>query len=656
MRRAWASFVCALWALVGCGDPEVILTVDDMTLFALDPCAPPDPIDRIDVTALGDFPASDALVASLRLSQAEDRITRFPLDTQLLTVRAVSPTWEGLATPTYVPADLARDVLLLPLARSCELPAAEISVPSGAATTATTDGGFLIAGGAMSDLQACNPRPPRNEALRRTVLVGPDGRVAAVIPMLDQRVGATATRSGDHVVVVGGAAVHCETALDTFEVLDLTQPTPSFETHRLCPDAIDECVGRRDHGAGVLADGRVLVYGGVESEDDPMGVLTTGLIIDPANPNVVDTDLDYELEPGIDMPKRRFIQILTLDNGMTYLTGGRGVIDATQEWQGEGYVFDPDTNEFGRIDTGEKDNKFYPTRDGTGLARVDPVPAVALPRARIAFIDPTTHLVYLARFDPRSPADDPSVDRTVAVVDELALDWPDRTTGKLEGAQAVALPDGTILVTGMDSRISKAWVVDVGFGTVVEVEPSALPGAPSALLALADGVIAELGPDGAGVRRQILRTPFDNPPATLLPTDREWIAPDSARGITFDTRGVSANREARIIVPTLELAWFSLVLQAEAGVDVELFSPGGNASLRLRPNAAHGFEFGPPGCTVPWDGASPVRVERRGNSLAIEASERRTCTRSLGERVQIAFRLAPMAAFKSVQIERLTTP
>jgi hypothetical protein len=640
---------------VGCGEPEVILTVDDMTLFALDgPCAPADPIARIDVTALGDFPASDARVATLELGQSEERITRFPLDTELLTVRAVNPSWEGVATPAYVRGDITREVLLLPLGRSCELPAAEINLPVDGAATALTGGAFLIAGGAVSEPSVDCPSGFA-EGTRRAVLVGPDGRVAAVIALLTPRLGATATFAKGRAVIVGGSPYQCDAALDTFEMLDATQPNPVFETFRLCPDELDECVGRRDHGAGVLADGRILVYGGIQRAGVPDAVLDTGLIIDPANPGVVETDLNYEIDPGTFMPRRRFAQILTLDNGLTILTGGRGVLDATQEWQGEAYAFDPTTNRFMRVDTGSKDDKFYPTTDGTGAGRLDPVPAVVLPRARIAFVDPTTHLVWLARFDPRAEAPMPL--RTFAVVDELDLDWPGRTTDKLESARAVALSDGTILVTGIDEGISKAWVVDVGFGTVVAVDRSALPSAPAALLALADGVVAELGPNGSAVRRQILRTRFDNPPATLLPTDREWVAPDSTRGIAFDIEGVHSDRDARVVVPSLELAWFSLVLQAEAGVDIELFSEGPvNTTVHLRPEPGHGFEFGLVGCTVPWDGSSPVRLERRGTSLTIEAGERRTCTRQLSDRVQLAFRLAPTAALERVQIERLTTP
>jgi hypothetical protein len=647
-----------LCALVGCGDPEVILTVDDMTLVSLEgPCSPRGPVDHIDVTALGDFPPSDALVVAIPGSEPETRIRRFPLDTELLSIRAQNSKWQGAATTHYSTRDAVRNVLLLPLAQSCGLPDAEVHLPADAAFTAVGSGAFLLAGGTATPPTEQCPSTASVEGDRRAVLVSPDGGLARVLPMTDQRIGATATFSKGRVVVVGGSAYQCEHALDTFETIDLEAGELVFESHLLCPPDAPDCVGRRDHAAGVLADGRILVYGGVEQSADPV-TLRTGLIIDPANPDEVDSDLVYEFAPGDALPGRRFAEILTLDNGMTYLVGGRGDLvppeDTIDNWLGWVYAFDLETKSFLRVNGGEP---IISRIDGTGEWRVDRVPVVALPRARMAFIDPTTNVVTVARF---------LADRIEVVIDELELEWPERPNTRLESPRAVALPDGTVLVTarvdtddapGSERWEPRAWIVDVGFATVTAVEPSSLVGAPDALLALSDGVVAELDETGGALRRQLVRTAFDNPPATLLPTDRTWLTLDSPEGARFDGRGVAFDRDARVIIPTLALATFALTLQAEPGVDIELFSSTGDrVGLLLRPGT-HSFTFGLPTCAVEWDGVSPVRVERYRQNLTFVANERRTCREQrLPDRVEISFRLAPTAAFESVQIERLDTP
>jgi hypothetical protein len=626
-RMAVGVIAAGTLALVGCPDPEVVLRVDSIRLtIPRDDCRPI-PLPRaVEAEALGDFAPALEHIAVLGPEDGVTSLDRFPAATRLIAFRAEAGAWRAAGVHAPLASGGAAEALLLPVGRSCSFASDfELRAPPDSAIAALEDGGLLIVGGRRSE---------SDEGLRRVVRFPPGGGLSEVLAddLPIRRIGASATRVGPLVVIAGGSPFDADRALDTFDVFDAREGRFVRTSGGLCPDGAIDCDGtRRDHGAGAMIDGRVLLFGGVATRGGEP--LATTVIIDPRT-GAVDVEVDPVLpvEPG--MPEERILarrlpQIVTLDNGGTYVVGGQG---SGGGFTGTVYWFDPTRRGYEKVRIG-----------ASGSERVLPFVqgvAVALPGARMLWVEPEGAAVVLL-FDESET----QVRRL-----DFGAGWPD-TAGPIEGLRAVARSDGQVHVTGEDTAGDvRAFLVDPGRGSITSLTGPALGSAPTTLVALDTGVVAEIEAEGAALRRPLLRTRFDHPPATLLPTDREWIAFDAAAGWTVTDEGAAADRVAWMILPTLSFASFKLTLDADPGVEIVLLSESGH---RVRIGlAADVVSTGL--CALDWDGEVDVEVTREQGVLTLGAAAGAKSCRvtGLSEHVQLMFRVEPSAAVRRLQIER----
>jgi hypothetical protein len=288
--------------------------------------------------------------------------------------------------------------------------------------------------------------------------------------------------------------------------------------------------------------------------------------------------------------------------------------------------------------------------------------AVTLPGARVAWVfalEPgTLHVEVIARVPPYLSA------VPVLVREHLAFDESECALARAGGTlRAVALLDGNILITGRVDGAGVACIVDPGRGELVPdvraaPERAGVARTPLHLVALADGVIAELDAQGTTLRRETLArsgpgrivTPFDSPPTTL-----------SDEGLAFDAPGrwersgafaTARDHASRVDLPTLRFDAF----------DAELEATGGRAELLLLPSDAPPVAVvlfdagaGPSLCEVERVEGAALSVRRRGTRLTISAGgESRVCTvpgarGSLG----LAVRASEGTTFRALRVSRL---
>jgi hypothetical protein len=600
-----ASMAAALW-LASCAPPDEVWTTR-LSLVHTDAvdCRPPGPVDRIEVRALGDFPTTDTTVASLASGELEAVIDRFPVDTQRLVVEAtVQPDWRAAGTRVLPPGDLAGDLVLLPFGRSCPVGDPVLHAPPGAAVAPLADGGLLLAGGSAGDL-----------ALRRVIRWLPGAQWGE--PVGDglhvTRTGATATPVDGVVVVAGGAQGETGVAHDTYEVHDPDLDAMVFGDPRLLEP-------RRDHAATPLPGGGVLLVGGVSRAGGaPLG---TAEILDPAGGQVRAVE-------GALGTARRSPQAVTLDDGTVIVVGGRDAADAPV---GRVEAFDPDGDTF---------------VDGGCDVEARPGTAVALPGARLAWVvgggSEPVRVQMVRRRPPYLPG---RIDLACA---ELPLDPPPPA---LEGLRAAPLPDGRLLLTGEGAGAPEAWLIDAGAAQAIPADASRVP---SHLVPLGDGAVAELDAMGASLHRVVVRTPFHDPPATLLLGSTDGVAFDLAEHWERSAADfVSVAPDARVDVPSLQFADVTLELDAAptgpGAVQLLLSTPGAPpAVVDMGPD-----QVGPPFCTVPRHDGAPLRVTRTGPTVVVSAGgEPRTCTLpGLTDRVTLALRAQPGSSLRALRIAR----
>ena len=621
--------------VVSCAAPDPIVFISQLDLIAPRSCGPAGSIDRLEVQALGDFPLSDDRVENVTTAAAT-AIDRFPFATEMVVGRVLDDAWSGLGTQV-LPADGRRPLVLAEPEVPCPLSGDfDFRSTPGSAVVALEDGSVLIVGGLASSGGL--------EATGRLIRLPPDLGLSEVrSPQLPVgRTGASATVSDGRVVVAGGARFDDERALATFDVLDSESGELVFSGRPLCPPSAEGCVGRRrDHGAGRLADGRVLLFGGVRRGGGASlreEILDTAAIIDPRSGDV-EVAIDASLGDGETIPARRLPQIVTLDSGETYVIGGQGEGGG---WTGTAYRFDPSRNGFDRVSIleadGGRDRFVLPFERGV---------AVPLPGARIAYLTDGPSVTVLL-------FDGPVVVRRI----EQAVTF-EGLTNELTQVRAAALPDGRVYVTGFDGGLgeARAYRLDLGSGEA-DALPYRRPGttslppaqAPEHVIAVHHGAIVEVGLEGGIYRRVSVRTPFDNPPTTLLPTDREWLAYDAASGWVIQEDGASPTRAATVSLAGLRLRDLSIRLDAAAGVDLVLGSRANphETRVRFRDGSA---EVGL--CSLRWDGG-PVTVDRTGDELLMQTEDGEQACRvnGLSERVAVHLALQPSAQIRSVQLER----
>jgi hypothetical protein len=187
----------------------------------------------------------------------------------------------------------------------------------------------------------------------------------------------------------------------------------------------------------------------------------------------------------------------------------------------------------------------------------------------------------------------------------------------------IGLDDGRLLVTGRDpgAVVSRAFVVDLAAQTIEASEASR---APSVLLALADGAIAELDAAGSSLRRAGSISRYDSPDEDLVSGDAR-LALDAAEHWERSAEGLHARApEARLDVPRLRFADVRVELAGTGALTVVLAAPGA-PDLPLRLAAGERPAAGCPRLTDNRD--LVARIERSAGSVEISvgASPKITC-------------------------------
>jgi hypothetical protein len=623
----------------GCAGPpagEVVRIGVVMNLPSDRACRPVE-VPLVRLVALGDFPTTDSTVV-LFDPRSPPSIDTLPSEASLITLVAESLPAPLFATRLLGPAGLgppSRDVeaLLLPLGRACALASSDVRLPPDAALAPLPDGGLLIVGG----------RDAGGRPWSRVVRLEAGTEDATVLDRADElfapRAWATATLTADLVVIAGGAPTASNAALyDRLEVYDVRARRVDVDRAR----GLVLATPRRDHGAGALPDGRVLVVGGI----GPMGA---GLPAEDAE--VVDV-LGRRID-GIPIPLpvgRRRPLVATLDDGTTVVAGG-------EEWRGRwvpsGTVFALDLD--GR--------RFVPL-PVSFTPRASAV-AVPLPGARVAYLG-------LAR-----PLAEDSAEPAPVSAEILALDRalprllpvpapPGVTPPVLATLTAAPTPDGRVLIAGRDARgTGAAFVLDPATGTYAPVLMTR--DAPSTVaIALLDGTTALLDSGGAALVRTSPLTPLDSPGA-LLPRSGETdgVVLDDVRRWRED-RGllIALADGARLDLVPFRFADLRLELDAEGAVDLLLYGDGARVTTVRVDDAEVGFALchARRGATAEGRPA-PVTVTRTGDQIVFHGGPRdaapsasstvASCVAPLPTRVGLGLRAAAGTTLRALRVTRL---
>lgn len=561
-----------LIALAGCAEEPRVLSLELRLPQALG-CRPT-AIDEIEVRALGDFPAREPNVLVLAPSEEVRSIERFPEDTRLVTVEARGAFEEvAWAGGGVVPVfDGEAIVPILRYGRACAVADTGARTPSGAMVLALPDGRVWIAGGDSASISTLRP--------------GEEVAQPSALRLFAPRTHASASWIGDGLVLVaGGAAAESAEAYDSFEVLDVAGERAFAEGFLIR--------GRRDHAAVSLSDGRVLIAGGRGGPAQaPVG---------DAEIVALDEEGAASTAAGTLVYPRAEHALVMLDDGDIALVGGVAAngepVPEIERFTGEGFE-----------DTGAR----FPARNGAAY--------VALIGGRLLQIGGREGAVWTGLVDVLLEDD------TVVSLGELIP--------PLEDPRAVARFDGRVIVAGRDpiDRRGRAVVLDVG-GVSAAIEASR---APTAMIALADGSIAQGDGEGMSLLRIDVRTALDPPPGSLfftIPEDRAAVALDAPDRWRVEGGLVANDEGARFDLRGLALADFTLELDGEGSLALLLTISGSPAIDVLEACAT---EF-----------VAPLRVVRAGDRATLGE-----CSVEVDGRVGIAVRAARGAIVRSMTLSR----
>jgi hypothetical protein len=550
------------------------------------------------VGARGDFPAIEQQIDS----GTPLAIDAFPLATEWLRVEAEDANGPIGAVARVTIESPRRELLMLPLGRSCPLGDPAAAVSPGSALAPLPAGGLLIAGGADAEgdvTESARILPP-----------GRDLVVPVEQGMLLRRSGASATALGERVLVAGGGAGLRGEAHDTFEIYLSSERRfePSMVGRLLAP--------RRDHGAAGLARGRVLLVGGrSEGDGDPLS--TT---------EIVDVDAGMA-SPGA--------QLATARNRPSVLVQGSGSVLVALGTDARGRI----VRDVERIDEGSET-----ARRVASLPPDEQAAVVAVEGDRIVYLgcaDGSGGCQLLVLL-PAGTDDYQQIAAVAPAALELA------GVRALSRLAMLALRDGRLLITGESTEAAparRAFLVDLNHGRVASTELSRVP---DHLLELADGMLAEVDGFGTSLARHDVISELDDAPDPLLAAG--LVALDApARWEELDG-SLHALTAARFDLPALRFR----------DLRVELALTG-SGSLLLEPDRAPALPieltpdrvaFG--SCELPRAGAETLALERRGAELVLQVGgEQRRCPLPGDlERVSVAFEAAAGTILTSLRILR----
>jgi hypothetical protein len=606
----------AAW-LGACAGPAETTTAA-LELSALPSCELPR-ADRVAVRASGDFatrPSSFAARASFDYDS-------FPLDTRFLAFEIGAGDARAGGVVALSGADVRRAVWMLPFGRSCPLGDPLAVAPDGAVLGPLADGGVLIAGG----------RDETGAASASALVLAPGAALAGEVEggMLFRRIDASATAVARGVLIVGGGAddypraterMQMRSAHDTFELF--VGADARFDRPRKLASG-----PRRNHGALALADGRVLIAGGVSALGrEP---LRSAELIDPVTLRA--RALDAELEVARTAPA-----LLALDSGAVLVALGGADGDGDTDTEAplrEVERFDVAGERFEALDVVLPDHAqaAVAALEGDRVAYVgcDGVDAPC----EIALLLPDGGGFALARPDFAGAA---------------LLDDADGMRG-LSQLRLLPLHDGRLLVTGRGQGAGasrRGFVVDFNARAIARAEVSR---APSVLLELADGSRVEADASGLSLARSDAQSVLDDAPAELIGRDATALALDDAARWRVEDRTLVARSAARADVPYLRFA----------GVRVELTWTG-EGEVLLEPAGAPAVSIGVRGgtlalgeCAVEHIAKDAIAIERRGDRVRLRSGERvADCDApQLGARVGIALRAERGARVAGLRVTRL---
>lgn len=567
----------------------------------------PTAVQSVVLRPLGDAPREERPSLNLDLSGVS-RIDGFPSSTVWVSARAegvierVAGTrepWEGGGVAILEDgADLV--LPLLRLRRSCPVSDTRARVLEGGAVAGLGDGRLVIAGGDADRMDLPFVVVSPGERVVRTLDLGSLNRVDGTATPLD----------GDLVLLAGGIG------RESFEVVRV-------DAGDVVSDGLLPWGSRAEHGAARLPDGRVLLVGG-RSGASPTARGDAEIL---AVSDDGDSNEARRLDAGLSVPRLR-PTVLTLDDGTVLVLGGvddAGAPVATVE------RFDPETETFEALDP------WLPVADAA---------YVALAGGRVARVGGLEADVWTRGVSLLLERGEVHVPLGAALRDVM------------ERPAAVALGDGRLLVIGEVAGAAAAQVIDPG-GTRDDLEsdrgPVVASRAPSHLVRLVDGTIAELNADGLSLLRVDLSGPFDDPSASINPAqlneraELSLDAPDRWEG-----RGdslVAITDGARLDLPSSRFAAVSITLESSGPLEL-LLTVDRQDPLIVRVDEIEA-RIGDGGCAVPMNG--PLTVRRDARQLRLSsggASIDCVLERRVG-RVGVAVRAQAGSGVRRLSVTRL---
>lgn len=602
--------ICAA-SLVACTPAPEVATAR-LTLAEIPGCELGES-DGLLLRATGDFPMQEQPLED-GVPQAFDA---FPPDTRWLVIEALGGHTRAGSLVKLSGRDQDARALILPLGHSCPLGDPTIRAFPGAATAPLPGGGLLIAGG----------RDSRGMATAIATVLAPGESFARQVPdgMLLRRAGASATVVGTAVVVAGGGPDvngggrdEAGPAHDTFEVYDTERNTfDGGQSARLSAGP------RRDHGAARLQDGSVLLVGGVPAANgEPLG-----------GAELIELGAGASTTLGAVLNRPRVApEVLVLGSGTVLIALGRAGYSVDSDPVREVERFDPVADSFETV-------TLLPARDEGALAALEGDRLLYVGCNRASACDLTWLL----------PEDDHFIQVQSNAPELIGLD----------SLRALALRDGRVLVAGRERATPmtrRAFLVDPNTASISTALASR---APERLIALEDGTIAELDEAGASLRREELRSEFDDAHAVPIDDGLATFSPTSARDVALDVATRWEQGESALLA--LEDARFDVPFLRFADVQIELELEG-RVHLLLEPDAFPSFEIAIGAeqvaawdCRLVPDGNGRILIVRRGTEITLRSTnQEKHCTApALDGHIGIALRVAAHARVRRLRIERL---
>jgi len=589
-------------ALTACKGANEVETIG-LRLWQLGGCSLTSP-SAIEVSALGDFPTRNAAASPRELGTA---FSNLPVLTRELDVRVDFDAGAAWGRELLGPMHVDQPVLLLPEGRSCALIDPQANVSLGAAVVALPSGGLLIAGGRDAD----------GMPLFDAKTLAPNAQLVEAVSagMLLRRADATATLVGASVLVAGGSGDVSGRAQETFEVFDLA--TAAFlgsRSGRLSDP-------RTRHAALMLADGRVLLAGGLAELEGPP--LATAELLELNDRGFVTTPLMAGLVRARIAP-----QLFGLDSGAVLLLGGsdqQGLVPGLE-----------------RLDLAQNGFVDVPI----DLPRRSEVVAAALPGARVALVACDVGAAASCDVSLLLPAAD-GFERH-----DLNVGFSDVAPSGLSDLRLLALSDGALLLTGSDPSDTqarrRAFVIDPNQSNITRVEASRVP---TALLMLQSGVVAELDAAGASLRAWDPLSAYACPSGNLISADPARLVYDAPEHWRREDDALRAQVDgARLDVPMLRFQNVQVSLARQGDVTLSFIAAGGG-TLEI---AIDGDELQAGTCRRQLQANASLIATRTGPSLTLgTGSDGALCQITLPDGpLALALHAAAGSLIESLSVER----